>query len=103
LLAVVVEAELGTDVTMFAVAQDIVQERGRNVEFAMHVFCSGRTHKKALVEAFNEAWQEGVAGFPVYEIICDSAESLGGLLLYRCTALAGALSSTWSARLALYQ
>src|ERR1700753_491449 len=65
LLAVVVEGELGADVTLFAVAQNVVQPRSCHVERAMQVIRSDCSQREPLVVALHEVGQEGIATFNV--------------------------------------
>lgn len=62
LLAVVVEGDLGPDVALLAVAENIVQPWSGRSQWSMEVLRSCRRHREALVVALHERWQEGVAG-----------------------------------------
>ncbi len=65
LLAGVGHGQLLADVTLFAVAEDVVQPAGDHVEGSVQVFRSDSTNGKAFVIALKELRQEGVAGVDV--------------------------------------
>jgi hypothetical protein len=68
LLAGVGHGQLFADVTLFAVAEDVVQPAGDHVEGSVQVFRSDSTNGKAFVIALKELRQEGVAGVDVANI-----------------------------------
>src|ERR1700722_2204972 len=66
---VIRHGQLLTDVTLFAMAQDVVETIGSHLERTMQVLRLDRTHGEAFVEALHKVRQQNVAGFYIAYVL----------------------------------